>query len=544
MEFPMTPRPFALCMASALCVLPLAPALAQHQPAPAAGDAQPAPAARFKLSAIEFSPTVAIPAPELQAEVAPFLGRDISSAELPQVVAAVRRLYEKRGLGLVGIGLPAQPLHQGVLKVAIVEPRITRVLVDHTGPAPVSDARAEAVLSHAGLAAGRPLNLQQLDRAMFTLNDWPGVSAKATLTPGGDEGTYGVAVQTRRGRAWDASVDADNYGTRVSGRYRMGALLRWNNPTGSGDNLDLRAVLSDGSGNLVGRLGYEVPIGATPWRGGLGYSRVNYELSDTFDGAVGTADVVDASLAYPLLRSRERNLVSRLALEDKKLSDEFGGRTDKHIQAATLSLSFESRDAWHGGGFSGGTAGLTLGRLRDRTELANLGQGATASPVEPSTLGKFTKLAFQLTRLQALTRSLSLFTGLAGQLAHKNLDNAEKLTLGGARGVRAYPAAEAASDQGILLNTELRLWINPQWSSFVFYDVGHGRLLRAPGSALASSRSSDNTRTLHGVGLGVQFTHPELPALKASLGRRGDEPVLSDTDNSRSLLLVQVQHSF
>ncbi|MBC7957511.1 MAG: ShlB/FhaC/HecB family hemolysin secretion/activation protein, partial [Cytophagales bacterium] len=142
------------------------------------------------------------------------------------------------------------------------------------------------------------------------------------------------------------------------------------------------------------------------------------------------------------------------------------------------------------------------------------------------------------TRLQALTRTFSLFVGAAGQWANKNLDNAEKFTLGGDKGVRAYPAAEGSSDLGALVNTELRYWVNPQWSSYAFYDWGHGRLSKTP------TQPGDNTRTIHGFGLGVQYTNPELFTLKASLGFRGQERVQSEEDNPKARLLVQIQHSF
>ncbi|CAN7295623.1 ShlB/FhaC/HecB family hemolysin secretion/activation protein [Rhizobacter sp. LjRoot28] len=518
--------------AAATAALVIGHAVAQDASKPVPQPSAAPAAMRFTLTKVTFTATQAVSEVELQQAVAPFLGREIGPAELESLTQAVRQRYEARGFGLVGVALPGQTLTDGVLHVAIAEPRITRVLVDHGDPAPVSDERAGRVLARHGVAAGEALNLQQLDRAMYTLNDWPGVKARATLTPSGDENAYSVAVRTESARAWDASVDADNHGTKVSGRYRVGALLRLNNPAGIGDNVDLRVVASEGSGNLVGRLAYEAPLGPTPLRAGVGYSRVNYELAGVFDGAVGTADVVDASLSYPLVRTRERNVIARVALEHKTLHDEFFVEaSDKRITAGTVQVSFESRDRWGGGGYNGGNAGVMLGRLRS----------ASTHPagVDTSALGAFAKASLQLTRLQALTPRFSFFAGVAGQWASQNLDNAEKLTLGGARGVRAYPAAEGASDQGAIVNTELRWWIDPHWSSFAFYDAAHGRLRRAPDGP------GDNTRTLHGAGLGVQYSNPELFTLKATLGVRGSEPVLSDSDaNGRSLLLVQLQHSF
>jgi len=498
---------------------------------------------KFLLKEVRFSPTRLMSPVELQALVKPFIGREIDATELAVIAAAVRRAYDERGLGMAGVGFPSQDLTQGVLQVAIVEPQVERVTVEASPKPPVSVARVAKVLDNAGIRAGEPLDLEMLDRALFTLNDWPGVAAKATLLPSGDEGKYRVSVQTEPRRPWDASIDFDNHGSSVSGRYRLGTLLRWNNPAGIGDNLDLRLLASNGKGTTVGRLGYEAPLGATPWRAGLGYSRVGYELGEQFEGAgaVGSANVVDASLSYPLIRTREKNLVGRAGFSSKKLVDEFGQSTLKHMRGVDFGMSYESRSTWGGGGYNGGTVSLQFGRLRIDTEdyrLADeqLGDGATQ--------GSFTKLSLQLSRLQALTRTLSLFVGGAGQWASKNLDNAEKFTLGGDKGVRAYPAAEGSSDQGVLLNTELRYWINPQWSSYLFYDVGHGQLQKRPADTAQGATPVANTRTLHGTGLGVQFTNPELFTLKASLALRGSEPVQSEGSNPRYRLLVQIQHSF
>jgi hemolysin activation/secretion protein len=532
-------------------------ALAQAQPAPLRNSATPAQAAsapapalsalppanpKFVLREVRFTPTLAVPTRDLQAAVKPFIGREIDAVELTVLSATLRRVYEDRGYGLAGVGFPPQDLSQGVLQVTVVEPRLERITLETSPTAPISLARTEAVLANSGVRKGGALDLQSLDRAMFTLNDWPGVAAKATLVPTGDEGAYNVNIQTEPRRGWDASVDADNHGSAASGRYRLGALLRWNNPSGRGDNLDLRVMASNGRGTTVGRLGYETPIGATPWRVGLGFARVGYELGEQFESlnAVGSANVFDASLSYPFVRSREGNLVGRLALVNKGLVDEFSGdgftdTTDKTVRAADFSVSFESRSTWGGGGFNGGNVGLQFGRLIIDTEAR---RAADAALGDGATQGNFTKLSAQLTRLQAVTRTVSLFAGVAGQWASKNLDNAEKLTLGGDKGVRAYPSSEGASDVGALFNAELRYWIGPQWTSYVFYDVGYGRLQRRP-----INPAEDNTRTLHGAGLGIQYTNPDLFTLKASLAVRGSEPVRTEED-ARTRLLVQVSHSF
>lgn len=512
--------------------------------APQAAEAASAPRAtarplvKFTITSVRFTPTKAVPEAELQQVVKPWLNREIVATDLAVVAVALRRFYEERGYGLVGVGFPTQDLAQGVLQIAIVEPRIVRVTVESPDRPPISPQKITAVLERNGIAKDEPLDVLALDRAMYTLNDWPGVGAKSTLLPTGDEGRYAIAVQTEARRGWDASVDADNYGSETTGRYRAGALLRWNNPTGSGDNLDLRASVSSGKGTLVGRLGYEIPLGSTAWRLGAGISRVEYELGQDFAGAgaVGSANVADVSLSYPFIRTRDRNLVGRVALTSKKLVDEFGDTTEKKVRGGEFGLSFENRDAFAGGGFTGGNVSLQFGKLDIESEVyrnydAGLGDRATQ--------GSFRKLGVQVNRLQAVVPRVSLFVGLVGQFASKNLDNAEKMTLGGARGVRAYPSAEGSSDEAAVLNTELRLWIDPQWTGFVFHDAGHGKRFKRP-----DDDGRPNTLNLHGSGLGVQYTNPELFTLKAAVARRGDEPVTSEADDKRTRFLVELQHAF
>jgi hemolysin activation/secretion protein len=282
----------------------------------------------------------------------------------------------------------------------------------------------------------------------------------------------------------------------------------------------------------------EIPLGSTAWRLGAGISRVEYELGQDFAGAgaVGSANVADVSLSYPFIRTRDRNLVGRVALTSKKLVDEFGDTTEKKVRGGEFGLSFENRDAFAGGGFTGGNLSLQFGKLDIESEVyrnydATLGDRATQ--------GSFRKLGVQVNRLQAVVPRVSLFVGLVGQFASKNLDNAEKMTLGGARGVRAYPSAEGSSDEAAVLNTELRLWVDPQWTGFLFYDAGHGKRFKRP-----DDDGRPNTLNLHGSGLGVQYTNPEFFTLKAAVARRGDEPVTSEADDKRTRFLVELQHAF
>jgi hemolysin activation/secretion protein len=527
-----------------------APAAARPPAAAASTAAAAAPAPSFVLREINLPQTQAVPRADLQALVQPYIGKPLTNADLRTLVDGVKRLYEERGFGLAAIGLPTQDVTSGTLTLAIVEPRVSRLSVAASESPPLAETRVQRVLGRYGVGNGRDLNVNALDRAMFALNDLPGVAAKATLGASGDEGAYDLVVEVEPRRRWDAQLELDNHGSSSSGKYRLGGVLRWNNPLRIGDNADLRLLFSDGGGVAVGRLGYELPVGYTPARAGVGYSRVDYELGDEFAvlGANGTADVLDASISYPLMRSRGRNLVVRLGGERKMLEDRFDLTdepivTPKSVNAFSVGLNYEGRDAWLGGGFSGAALQWRTGRLKfdnrqDADNDADLGDRATG--------GSFSKVELQLTRLQAVTRELSFHAGLTGQTASKNLDGSEKVTLGGPKGVRAYPKAEGASDEALILTSELRWWLNPRWTVFALVDAARGKSQKraAPVESTATEAPPDNARTLKGAGFGVYFSDPEWFTVTATLAVRGDELPLAEPGADRRQFFMQLSRAF
>src|SRR3546814_1432084 len=91
-------------------------------------------------------------------------------------------------------------------------------------------------------------------------------------------------------------------------------------------------------GMWFGRLAYEAPLGAHGLRIGAGVSRVSYELGGAFEilDAVGTADIYDVSLTYPLIRQRSPNLFLRGFADRKDLTDELrivDFKTDKRVRS-------------------------------------------------------------------------------------------------------------------------------------------------------------------------------------------------------------------
>ncbi|PZQ58478.1 MAG: ShlB/FhaC/HecB family hemolysin secretion/activation protein, partial [Variovorax paradoxus] len=448
----------------AACAAPVNPAAAAPQ---AAAPASPA----FRLNDLRLNGAQALSAEDLRSVTAPYIGRDVTLADLEALARDITARYRERGYFLAQALVPVQTVQDGVVEISIVEGRIGRMDVTVAPEALISEARVHSFL--APLAVGQAVSGPAYERAMLLLSDQPGLRVGSSLQEGTQTGTTDLAVDVNAGQRWNFSAEADNHGTKESGRYRIGGTVRWNSPFGIGDNLDVRAMVSNGNALQFGRVSYEAPIGTSGLRAGVGISRVNYELGGEFEelGAQGKADVVDVSLNYPLIRQRQHNLFLRLSADSKRLTDDFTAvnfSARKRVDGFGLGWTWERRDDLFGGGYWASAGTLYHGKLslRDADSFQS-DQGLGGHRTE----GGFSKTTFQISRLQAVLPQHSLYVSLGGQWASKNLDASEKLSLGGARAVRAYPSSEALVDQGLIATVEWRWSYNAEFTPFVFYDA-------------------------------------------------------------------------
>jgi len=404
----------------------------------------------------------------------------------------------------------------------------------------VPDAAARSAL--AGLDSGDLITSDALESRLLLLSDLPGASVRSTLVPGASAGTSDLMVDMVPGAPVTGSIDADNAGNRYTGEYRLGATVNVNNPLGLGDVASLR-LLTSGKGLQYARISYQVQAG----RGqvGVAYSHLRYELGREFAslGAHGTAQIASVFGRYPLVRTRDDSLYLQLAFDAKQFDDHLDAipaTTERNSRVLMTSLFGDHRDNLGGGGVSSYFATWSMGNL-DIDTPATRAQDALGA----RTQGSFHKLAFSAMRLQRLgTGPFSLYGGLSGQLASKNLDVSEKMPAGGMNSVRAYPEGEAYADQGYLASVELRMDLPPlpapvpgRMQLVAFADSSTVTLNRDPWLA------SDNRRTLSGAGVGVNWAAPDNFLVRAFYARKlGSEPATSAPDKSGRFWLQLVKY--
>lgn len=429
----------------------------------------------------------------LQALVAEYATGTHTLGDLQKAAAKITAHYRKNGYFLARAYLPKQSLEDGVVTISVLEGNLGELKVENISR--LSDSKLNAYLGK--INTGKPLQKKQVDRALLLLSDTPGVGGlDSRVEAGANVGETNLVVTAKEAALFSGRIEADNYGSLYSGRYRIGGNVDANSPFGFGERLSARLMVSDE--NLIfGRLGAQVPIGADGLTLSGGYGRTQYSLGDSFDplDARGDSDTFDASLRYPFIRSQNLNVYGSVGAEYRKLQDEIRStntKTDKNAKVGNVGINADLRDSLGGGGANQAGLTFTQGKLDIETASA-----AAIDAVSAKTEGSYNKWNWNLSRQQAITQKLSASVQARGQHTSDNLDSAEKFTLGGANGVRAYPTGEGSGDIGWLASAEVRYAFMPQIAASVFYDAG--------GIEVNADKflTTDNTRSIAGYGLGL-----------------------------------------
>ncbi len=497
---------------------PLPPATQPTRPAEPPPIAAPD-GASITVKAFRFAGNTLLAVEQLNGVVVPWLGKTVSIAELRQATQAVAAAYREAGW-IVRVYLPRQDVTEGVITIQVVEAVFGGVR--HEGDEPVR-VRLESVLQRfdAQQAVGQPLNAHRLDRALLLADDMPGVSVVGSLSGGAKVGETDLVIKTTDEPLLIGDASIDNHGSRSTGLARGNLAAHLNSPMGIGDLADINVLHTEGSD--YGRLAYSLPVGHDGMRIGLNASLMEYELVlPEFKALQGTGDSssVGALISYPILRSRLSNLSAFIAYDMKGFHNETqtGVQSDYDIANWTLSLSGNRFDRLGGGGANS----LTLSYINGRVD-----QGLLEGGENPALGGHFHKFSYAASRQQVLSPNLSLLVAYSGQYSETDLDTSERFYLGGANGVRAYPASEGGGSRGQTANLELRWRLPNNLHLTGFYDWGSvTNFNTGPSYELKGYGLSATWATASGLSLKVTWAH-----------RDGDNPnpTFSGEDQDGSL---------
>jgi hemolysin activation/secretion protein len=511
-----------------------------QEPRPALG----APGLKLHVKGFRITGNTLFSEATLLEAVKEFVGKEQTIDGLNDAATKVRAHYRERGYFLAQAYLPQQEIKDGIVEIAVIEARVGKVAVNLKEGTRFSETLVRGIVD-AHWKEGDIITENSLETPLLLLNDFPNAVVTSEIKPSATIGAADLVVHVSDTPAFMSGfVDIDNYGNRFTGQYRTGISLNLNNPFALGDQISYRGFITDEDMGFY-RLAYVVPVGFWGTRVGLSYATFHYRLGRDFINlqAHGAGAVWTLYGFHPIIRTRSSNLIAQLAFETKSLSDRVDTQNsirDSRINAAKIGVVGDFRDGLLGGGLNSYGYTITEGDVQ-LSPTAQVTADLAASGFK--THGRFAKHNFEFRRLQKITDNTSLLLALTGQMASKNLASAEKFSLGGASGVRAYPTGEALGDTGWIFTAEGR-YLVPGWklaggdvTLSGFWDQGWVQINE---NNPATNAAVANNRRLSGYGLGASLGRDGDFVVRASAAWRNEDEV-PQADTPKRIPRVWVQ---
>ncbi|MBY0400252.1 BamA/TamA family outer membrane protein [Myxococcota bacterium] len=450
-----------------------------------------------------------------QAELlAPFRGRPLATADLLDLVEAVRTRYAEAGYGAAEVELPDQDLAGGRVELRIHEGSVEAIEV--RGAVTRWPAYYRAFLAR---ATGSPLHVPTLYRALERLQAEPGVAKISAVLERIGPGRQRLFLEVEERSPWSATARFSNHRSPSVGS--PGGLFSLATPslTGFGDRLALQGQVSEGIRDFG--LRWDVPLVVGSTRAFVAYRRGDAEIVEgDFEGAgiAGRFESIAVGLHQPVYWSPGLEAALELVGDWRRGGSQLLG-VDYCFQASlidcepTVSVLRMSQELLHRGRSRAAALRSTLSVGLDVL-------GATEERRTSDRDGEFVSWLLQLQWVERLPRleqlplldDVQLVGRFDLQLADDPLVAVEQFAVGGGTSVRGYRENQLVRDNGFAASAELRIPVlrsrfgEPVTTLAPFFDVGRGWDRR---------RTSSPDKTL--PSLGVALRHSITRSLRAEI---------------------------
>ena len=421
-----------------------------------------------------------------------YADKDVSLSDLRSAVGEVTLYFRNNGYPAATAYLPPQDIKEGIVHIGIEPGRFGKITIDNESH--VKNDVVERLTK--GLRQGDIISGRDLESSVYNIIGLGGVKAGAIMRPGTEQGITDIVIKVEDGKRDSYILYAENHGSESAGRYRYGLSADWYELAGVGDHLSANVLISNKKQHNYGAR-YDLSVGRSGTRIGVGFSSADYELGSGLSslGATGRANTYSIFGTTPLWRTSTAGVNIGYGWDYRKMRDEMrsvGYSVEKHSNALHLGINGFQRSGktlvnYDLTGYVGNLTG-------DEARIAGI-----PLTVEPE--GHYNKAVLTASAVQAFNKEWDLLVKFQGQQAGTNLDSSEKIYLGGANAVRAYPQGEGSGDEGYQATAELRYHTKvPGLVLSTFFDIGHVKYMHdgtIPGGT-----------TLKGWGIGVTWSRP------------------------------------
>lgn len=483
---------------------------------------------------------------------------------LQEVADQVTRYYREKGLILAQAVVPVQTVEGGVVDIQVFEGVLGRVLVES------NELYTEDTLRKPfNKLIGKPVTKDEVEAALLTLTDYPGLTVFGVFQPGIKVGTADIVLKVQEEKRFDVAYRVDTHGTQETGRYRFRTTIDWNNLFSASDKITFTLQQSyRPKESFFKSMEYQRHF-LDSYLAGIFWNTNKFDVAGEFKRQQISAETENtgAYIEKSFIRSRQENLSARFGMTRKESISKQRARIRSReiLGVVNLSMDYDSvdrysifpffddeedEDGFQTGGINFVSLELTqgfnnflggMGSHTDATELPAALRPSRQGGSGEFASGEFTKLFGTFSRLQTLAPRESLLIRAEVQWSDDLLVPAEQYSIGGPENVRAYPSAHQLMDRAWFASFEYIInapfiadrpaFGNRTWGEVlqfsVFYDIAVGRL----NDPLNSEEST--YENYKGLGFGFRFNLPGSLDSRLMWAWAVDAPNSGDVGNDR-----------
>ena len=450
---------------------------------------------------------------EIDAAVAPYVGKSKDFSDVQRAVEAVEAAYAKHGFSAVNVLLPEQELEKGTVRFRVVESRFGEVTVKDN----LHFSEANVLSALPSVRSGGVPRSKEIARELKLANENPARQMNVVLRAGEkpEEVDADVIVTDKRPFNWGVSLD--NTGSPETGRTRLGISYRHANVFDADHVATVQYVMSPQHPSRVTVLGgsYKMPL----YRYGNsmeffgGYSNVNAVMG-------GLSNFQGGGMLFSI---RYNMLLERIGGFDPRVSLGFDLRDFRRIELTnppptvlyneivvmpvSITYAAQGKFAKSDVGFNISLA-ANLPRV-DKGYDADFAAYDRVNFTRPAPSYRIVRYGANYARL--IGEGWQFRTALSGQYSSDVLIQGEQFRLGGADAVRGFSEGSEGGESGARLNVE---GYTPDFGAgdtmaraLVFYDAGQ------------ATPANTAMTTISAAGVGLRADFAEQFALRMDMAR-------------------------
>jgi hemolysin activation/secretion protein len=491
---------------------------------------------RLTIGRIVVTGATVYSAADFEPLYADLLNHDVPLTAVYEIARRITQKYGSAGYVLSRAIVPPQNLgrHAAVIRIQVVEGYVDRVVWPVERLARYRDFFTDYA---AKITAERPANIRTLERYLLLANDLPGLKFSTALKPSPSNPNASTLVVDVKEKTIDATARIDNRGTDARGPWQYLGSATVNNIFGAHEAFSLTYA---GTFQLK-----ELQFLAASYRQVLNSEGLTAFVNASYGfGKPGTAQleileyktrstVVEAGLAYPVIRTREKNLtLTGLGFMTNDDGDQLGLPFSRdRLRGFRLKADADWADSF-----------LGINQVNATFSQGVQGIGSTSNDNPLSSrpgVGRvdFSKIEGTYSRLQPLFGPVSAFFAAYGQYAFNPLLISEQCSFGGRFFGRAFDPSQLLGDHCWEVIGEVRYDFALPWKQLtraqIYTYADHGEVFNMQPDVLTPARQSGTS-----AGAGVRLAWEDIYTADFSVAKAIEGP----RDDWRFFLVLGAKH--